>query len=105
MNHGRAGVKARSPKLIGHNQRDVMGATRDDFSKCPRTPHLFGSRGAADLTHFGGEASEAFVADPSLIGEEKLAGTNVGIHFIASGRIVRQCRGHEITEGMPPHCS
>src|SRR5438034_1274748 len=79
-----------------------MGATRDDFIKYPRTPHLFGSKGTDDDKHLGREESEAFIADPSLIVEEKLDGTNVGIHFIASGRMVLQCRGHEITEGMHP---
>jgi hypothetical protein len=77
-----------------------MGATRDDFIKYPRTPHLFGSKGTDDDKHLGREESEAFIADPSLIVEEKLDGTNVGIHFAASGRMVLQCRGHEITEGM-----
>src|SRR5207237_4821401 len=32
--------------------------------------------------------------------EEKIDGTNVGIHFTSVGRMVLQCRGHEITEGM-----
>ncbi len=77
-----------------------MGATRDDFVKYPRTPHLFGSKGTDDDKHLGREESEAFIADPSLIVEEKLDGTNVGIHFTQSGRMVLQCRGHEITEGM-----
>ncbi len=79
-----------------------MGATRADFFKYPRTPHLFGSRGTEDDKHLGCDESEAFIADPSLIVEEKLDGTNVGIHFTASGRLVLQCRGHEITEGMHP---
>src|SRR5438046_3290596 len=79
-----------------------MGATRDDFSKYPRTPHLFGSKGTDDDKHLGREESEAFIADPSLIVEEKLDGTNVGIHFTSSGRMVLQCRWHEITEGMHP---
>ncbi len=39
---------------------------------------------------------------PSLIVEEKLDGANVGIHFTLLGRMVLQCRGHEITEGMHP---
>jgi hypothetical protein len=43
-----------------------------------------------------------FVKDASLIVEEKLDGTNVGIHFLSSGRLFLQCRGHEITEGMHP---
>src|SRR5437667_6831548 len=80
----------------------IMGATRDDFIKYPRTPHLFGSKGTDDDKHLGLEESNAFIADPSLIVEEKLDGTNVGIHFTRSGRMVLQCRGHEITEGMHP---
>src|SRR6266568_2685880 len=79
-----------------------MGTTRDDFIKFPRTPHLFGSKGTDDHKHLAQEESEALLADPSLIVEEKLDGTNVGIHFTLSGRIVLQCRGHEITEGMHP---
>jgi hypothetical protein len=79
-----------------------MGASRDDFYKYPRTPHLFGSQGTDDDKHLGRRASQAFVADPSLVVEEKLDGTNVGIHFTAAGRLVLQCRGHEITEGMHP---
>jgi len=79
-----------------------MGATRDDFIKYPRTPHLFGSKGTDDDKHLGRKESEAFIADPSLIVEEKIDGTNVGIHFISRGRMVLQCRGHEITEGMHP---
>jgi hypothetical protein len=79
-----------------------MGATRDDFIKYPRTPHLFCSKGTDDDKHLGREESEAFIADPALIVEEKLDGTNVGIHFTSVGRMVLQCRGHEITEGMHP---
>jgi hypothetical protein len=79
-----------------------MGATREHFIKYPRTPHLFGSRGTEDDKHLGPEASKAFLADASLIVEEKLDGTNVGIHFASSGRMILQCRGHEITEGMHP---
>lgn len=79
-----------------------MGATRDDFIKYPRTPHLFGSKGTDDDKHLGQRESEAFIADASLIVEEKLDGTNVGIHFNSRGRMVLQCRGHEITDGMHP---
>ena len=77
-----------------------MGASRDDFVKYPRTPHLFGSRGTDDDKHLGQAESVAFIADTSLIVEEKLDGTNTGIHFTTAGRIVLQCRGHEITSGM-----
>lgn len=77
-----------------------MGASRDDFTKYPRTPHLFGSRGTDDDKHLGQVESLDFIADGSLIVEEKLDGTNVGIHFTSAGRIVLQCRGHEITSGM-----
>src|SRR5438477_10022371 len=79
-----------------------MGATRDDFIKYPRTPHLFGSKGTDDDKHLDSKESEVFISDPSLIVEEKLDGTNVGIHFTSRGRMVLQCRGHEITEGMHP---
>jgi hypothetical protein len=43
----------------------IMGATREDFMKYPRTPHLFGSKGTDDEKHFGRKESEAFIADPS----------------------------------------
>ncbi|MEW6306178.1 MAG: RNA ligase family protein [Verrucomicrobiota bacterium] len=79
-----------------------MGATRNNFVKYPRTPHLFGSKGTDDDKHLGQKESEAFIKDPSLIVEEKIDGTNVGIHFTTAGRMVLQCRGHEITEGMHP---
>jgi hypothetical protein len=79
-----------------------MGASRDDFVKYPRTPHLFGSRGTGDDKHLSAADSAQFIADASLIVEEKLDGTNVGIHFTSAGRLVLQCRGHEITTGMHP---
>jgi hypothetical protein len=77
-----------------------MGASSDEFTKYPRTPHLFGSRGTDDDKHLGQQESQDFIADASLIVEEKLDGTNVGIHFTSAGRMVLQCRGHEITSGM-----
>lgn len=77
-----------------------MGASRDDFVKYPRTPHLFGARGTDDDKRLSHAESAALIADPSLVVEEKLDGTNVGIHFNAAGRMVLQCRGHEITAGM-----
>lgn len=79
-----------------------MGATRDDFLKYPRTPHLFAARGTDDDKRLNQQESEAFISDSSLIVEEKLDGTNVGIHFTSVGRLVLQCRGHEITSGMHP---
>ena len=77
-----------------------MGASRGEFVKYPRTPHLFGSRGTDDDKRLSPGLSASFIADPFLIVEEKLDGTNVGIHFEASGRLFLQCRGHEITAGM-----
>lgn len=79
-----------------------MGASRDEFVKYPRTPHLFGSRGTADDKHLTPRDTAAVLADPSLVVEEKLDGTNVGLHLTAAGRLVLQCRGHEITAGMHP---
>src|SRR6185369_3299040 len=103
LNNGRAGVRARSPNSYQLKSTNaVMGATRDNFVKYPRTPHLFGSKGTDDDKHLGQKESDAFIADPSLIVEEKIDGTNVGIHFTSGRRMVLQCRGHEITEGMHP---
>ena len=45
-----------------------MGATRDDFIKYPRTPHLFGSKGADDDRHLGRKKSEMFIADATQKG-------------------------------------
>jgi hypothetical protein len=79
-----------------------MGSSHDDFVKYPRTPHLFGSTGTDDDKHLGEAESNRFMADESLIVEEKIDGTNVGIHFRDGGQMVLQCRGHRITEGMHP---
>ena len=79
-----------------------MGASHGEFTKYPRTPHLFGSTGTADDKHLGERESNRFISDDSLIVEEKIDGTNVGIHFTPSAEMVLQCRGHEIREGMHP---
>lgn len=79
-----------------------MGTSQGDFIKYPRTPHLFGSKGTDDDKHLGEAESTRFIADESLIVEEKIDGTNVGIHFSDGGEFVLQCRGHLITEGMHP---
>ena len=79
-----------------------MGTTQGDFTKYPRTPHLFGSKGTDDDKHLGEADSKKIITDDSLIVEEKIDGTNVGIHFLDSGEVVLQCRGHLITEGMHP---
>ena len=79
-----------------------MGISYGEFVKYPRTPHLFGSRGTDDDKHMGEAESHRFLSDKSLIVEEKLDGTNVGIHFTTQRDLVLQCRGHLITEGMHP---
>jgi RNA ligase len=79
-----------------------MGRSQDEFVKYPRTPHLFGSSGTDDDKHLNEAESLRFLADESLIVEEKIDGTNVGLHFNAAGELVLQCRGHLITEGMHP---
>jgi hypothetical protein len=87
---------------LGHIGSFNMGASHGNFVKYPRTPHLFGSKGADDDKHLGETESNRFIADDSLIVEEKLDGTNVGIHITDDGEMVLQCRGHLITEGMHP---
>lgn len=79
-----------------------MGSSHGAFVKYPRTPHLFGSQGTDDDKHLGETESNSIISDPSLIVEEKIDGTNVGIHFGSDGQMVLQCRGHLITEGMHP---
>jgi hypothetical protein len=79
-----------------------MGSSQGDFVKYPRTPHLFGSKGTDDDKHLGEAESNRFIADESLIVEEKIDGTNVGIHFTEDGQMALQCRGHLITGGMHP---
>ncbi|QDV35564.1 RNA ligase family protein [Tautonia plasticadhaerens] len=79
-----------------------MGLSHDEFVKYPRTPHLFGSTGTDDDKHLGEAESIRLLTDASLIVEEKLDGTNVGLHFTSDGRMALQCRGHLITEGMHP---
>lgn len=81
-----------------------MSIACDAIVKHPRIPHLFGSKGIDDDKHLDRNESEAFVADPSLTVEEKVNGMNVGIHFTSIGRMVLQCRGYEISEGMHPQC-
>lgn len=78
-----------------------MGASHGDFFKYPRTPHLAGSIGTSDDRKLGKDDTEKILSDASLIVEEKVDGTNVGMHF-SSGKLVLQCRGHEITPGMHP---
>jgi len=80
----------------------AMGASHGDFIKYPRTPHLFGSKGTDDDKHLSEAESNRFIADDSLIVEEKIDGTNVGIHFSDEGELVLQCRGHLITEAIHP---
>lgn len=63
------------------------GLFAGDFVKYPRTPHLFGSRGASDDKHFGERESVRFLAYESLIVEEKIDGANMGIHF-ANGALM-----------------
>jgi hypothetical protein len=65
-----------------------MGTSHGDFIKYPRTPHLFGSKGTDDDKHMGEDESEDFIAEESLIAEEKIDGTNVGIHFSDDGKMV-----------------
>lgn len=79
-----------------------MGTSHGDFVKYPRTPHLFGARGTDDDKQLDEKESLAFIGEESLIVEEKIDGTNVGLHFSDDGELVLQCRGHLITEGMHP---
>ena len=80
----------------------IMGISHGEFVKYPRTPHLFGSRGTDDDKHLGEPSLPGSSPTASLIVEEKLDGTNVGVHFSPGGAMALQCRGHDIAEGMHP---
>ena len=54
-----------------------MGASHGDFTKFPRMPHLFGSKGTDDDKHLGEAESERFISDQSLIVEEKISAPEV----------------------------
>jgi hypothetical protein len=58
--------------------------------------------GTADDKHLDERESLRFIADESLIVEEKIDGTNVGLHFSQASELVLQCRGHLINEGTHP---
>lgn len=60
---------------MGRERGIVIGASSDDFYKIPANAHLFGSRGTDDNKHLGQQESVDFIADSSLIVEEKLDGT------------------------------
>ena len=49
-----------------------MGTSHGDFTKYPRTPHLFGSKGTDDDKHLSEAELKRFASDESLIVEEKL---------------------------------
>ena len=83
-----------------HGLRWVV--SHDDFVRYPRTPHLFASKGTPDDKHLSEADSTRFIADESLICEEKIDGTNVGIHFTTDGQMALQGRDHMVTEGMHP---
>jgi RNA ligase-like protein len=77
-----------------------MGLTANVLIAYPRTPHLFGSVGTNDDKWLGETESLRMLADESLIIEEKVDGTNVGIQFQPDGEMILQCRGHRIEDGM-----
>lgn len=73
-----------------------MGSSDDLLIGYPRTPHLFGSTGTDDDKWLCEAESLRLLADPSLIVEEKVDGTNVGIEFCAGGEMVLQSHGHRL---------
>lgn len=79
-----------------------MGTSRDNFIKYPRTPHIFGSVGTTDDKYLNESDSLKFIKKHNLVIEEKVDGTNVGMHFSSDDKFILQCRGHEITSKMHP---
>ena len=79
-----------------------MGASRGDFIKFPRTPHVVGSCGTDDDCRLSEAESQCIMTAANLVCSEKLDGANVGIHFSAQGGVVLQCRGHILGEREHP---
>lgn len=77
----------------------TMGTSFGNFVKFPRTPHIIGSEGTPDDKSLNHEESAFFFKNPNLVVEEKIDGTNMGIHF-ADGELILQSRGHLIRSGM-----
>ena len=76
-----------------------MGASYGDFTKYPRTPHLFGSKGTDDDKHLGEAESKEFISDQSLIVEEKIDGLSMALRY-EDGELVRAItRGDGIVQG------
>lgn len=78
-----------------------MGASHGNFFKFPRTGHIFGSVGTSDDKHFDYDESMEIVNSDGLVIEEKIDGSNCGLHF-HDGHLVLQNRGHEIELGEHP---
>lgn len=80
-----------------------MGNSRGDFLKFPRTPHIFGSKGTTDDKRLSDEDSLKIILDNDLVVEEKIDGSNTGIHFNSDKKLILQSRGHEIQSKEHPH--
>jgi len=85
---------------FGIYERVLSWAHLATISRNTRERRICSARAARMTTSIWPTESLDFIADASLIVEEKLDGTNVGMHFTSAGRMVLQCRGHEITTGM-----
>ena len=81
-----------------------MGAGTEDFIKYPKTPHLHGSKIAADDKMLSEMATKKLLATKTVdfVWESKLDGTNVGISLDANGELRLQNRGHILTHGEHP---
>lgn len=81
-----------------------MGQSSGEFVKYPKTPHLWGSKMAADDKMLSEMLTNKLLATKNVdfIWESKLDGTNVGVSFDAAGEIVIQNRGHILQTGEHP---
>lgn len=66
----------------------------------PRTPHLFGSCGTDDDKWLSESETLRLLAEESLIVEEKVDGTNVGIQFLANGEMILQSGRRLLVDGL-----
>ena len=81
-----------------------MGAESEAFKKYPKTPHLFGSKIAADDKMLSEMLTKKILAQNGVdfVWESKLDGTNASLSFSVDGELVLANRGHVLQHGEHP---
>jgi len=87
------------------NHRFAMGKSSGHFIKFPRTPHLCGSVGTKDDKTLDESQTTDFLSKPIIILEEKIDGSNVGIHSLwdnLNNLLIVYGKCHRLVPGFRP---